>query len=217
MPVAVINGRCVLFVHIPKTGGSSVERFLSGNGPLLLKGHGRPAGLRCSAQHLHAAALGAIQGAKEYDWAFTIVRHPVARLVSEYRYEMRKPGWLRSRLSFWNWLALALARQAVDPWYRDNHFRAQHAFILPGMEIMRFEDGVDACLRRVAERLGVPPPTTSIREKVSPHTPITLTAPVLARIGQAYERDLEQFGYGMDEASLLDAGIKPDMLGHRPS
>ncbi len=217
MPVAVINGRCVLFVHIPKTGGSSVERFLSEHGPLLLKGHGRAAGLRCSAQHLHAEALGAIHEAQGYDWAFTIVRHPVARLVSEHRYEMRKPGWLRSRLSFSGWLALALARRAADPWYRDNHFRPQHAFILPGMEIMRFEDGVDACLRRIAARLGVPAPTRSIREKVSPHTPISLTARVLARIGQAYESDLDQFGYGMDEASLLDAGIKPDMLGRRSS
>ena len=107
MPVAVVNGRSVLFVHIPKTGGSSVERYLSRHGSVLLQGNGRDAGLRCSAQHLHAEALASIDAADGHDWSFTIVRHPVARLVSEYRYQMRKPGWLRSRLSFAGWLSLA--------------------------------------------------------------------------------------------------------------
>ena len=212
MPVAIVNGRSVLFVHIPKTGGSSVERYLSQHGPLLLNGNGRAVGLRCSAQHLHAAALASLEATQGHDWTFTIVRHPVARLVSEYRYQMRKPGWLRSRVSFSGWLSYALARRAIDSWYRDNHFRPQHEFILPGMEIMRFEDGVDTCLRRVAERLETPAPITSIREKPSPDTPMTLTSPVLARIEQAYARDFADFGYGADVSSLLDAGIKSDMI-----
>ena len=212
MPVAIIDGRGVLFVHIPKTGGSSVERYLSRHGPVFLEGNGRAAGLRCSAQHLHAEALASIEANEGHDWTFTIVRHPVARLVSEYRYQMRKPGWLRSRLSFSGWLSYALARRAVDPWYRDNHFRPQHEFILPGMEIMRFEAGVDACLRRIAERLGTPAPTASIREKPSPDTQLILTGAALARIRQTYARDFAAFGYGVEVSSLLDAGLRLDML-----
>ena len=212
MPVAIVNGRSVLFVHIPKTGGSSVERYLSEHGSVLLTGNGRAAGLRCSAQHLHAKALSSIAAGEVHDWTFTIVRHPVARLVSEYRYQMRKPGWLRSRLSFSGWLSYALARRSVDSWYRDNHFRPQHEFILPGMEIMRFEDGVDTCLRRIAERLGTPAPTVSIREKPSPETPLTLSSVSLARIRNTYARDFAEFGYGVEVSSLLDAGLRPDML-----
>jgi len=216
MPVAVINGRSVLYAHIPKTGGSSVERYLSRHGSVFLRGNGRGAGLRCSAQHLHAEALAAIDAAEGHDWSFTIVRHPVARLVSEYRYQMRKPGLLRSRLSFSGWLSYALSRRALDPWYRDNHFRPQHEFVLPGMETMRFEDGVDSCLRRIGERLGTPAPATPIREKPSPDVPLVLTARALARIGETYARDFADFGYGRDEASLLGAGIRPDMLANRP-
>ncbi|MFN3546110.1 MAG: sulfotransferase family 2 domain-containing protein [Mesorhizobium sp.] len=212
MPVAIVNGRGVLFVHIPKTGGSSVERYLSRHGSVLLAGNGRAAGMRCSAQHLHAKALSSIDAGDGHDWTFTIVRHPVARLVSEYRYQMRKPGWLRSRLSFSGWLSYALARRAIDPWYRDNHFRPQHEFILPGMEILRFEDGVDACLRRIAERLGTPAPTASIREKPSPETPLTLSSAALARIRTTYARDFAEFGYGVEVSSLIDAGLRPDML-----
>lgn len=212
MPVVVVNGRSVLYVHIPKTGGSSVERYLSRHGSVFLQGNGRAAGLRCSAQHLHAEALRAIDAADGHDWCFTIVRHPVARLVSEYRYQMRKPGWLRSRLSFSGWLSYALARRALDPWYRDNHFRPQHEFILPGMEVMRFEDGVDAGLRRIGERLGTPPPATPIREKPSSPVPLVLTAGVLARIKASYARDFADFGYGADAASLLAAGIRPEMI-----
>ncbi|WP_187969872.1 sulfotransferase family 2 domain-containing protein [Aquibium microcysteis] len=215
MPVAVVNGRSVLYVHIPKTGGSSVERYLSRHGSVFLKGNGRVAGMRCSAQHLHAAALASIDAAEGHDWCFTIVRHPVVRLVSEYRYQMRKPGWLRSRLSFSGWLSYALSRRGLDPWYRDNHFRPQHEFVLPGMEIMRFEDGVDACLRRIGDRLGTPPPATPIREKPSPRVPLILTERALGRIREAYARDFADFGYGEDVPSLLAAGLQPDMLAGR--
>lgn len=216
MPVAVVNGRSVLFVHIPKTGGSSVERYLSRHGAVLLKGNGRDTGMRCSAQHLHADALASIDAADGHDWTFTIVRHPVARLVSEYRYQMRKPGWLRSRLSFSGWLSYALSRRALDSWYRDNHFRPQHEFILPGMEIMRFEDGVDTCLRRIGERLGTPAPATSIREKPSPDVPLVLSPRALARITATYARDFAEFGYGADVSSLIAAGIRPEMLADGP-
>lgn len=212
MPVAVVNGRSVLFVHIPKTGGSSVERYLSRHGSVLLQGNGRDAGLRCSAQHLHAEALASIDAADGHDWSFTIVRHPVARLVSEYRYQMRKPGWLRSRLSFAGWLSYALSRRAIDPWYRDNHFRPQHEFVLPGMEILRFEDGVDACLRRIGDRLGTPAPATPIREKPSAPVPLVLTPRALSRITETYARDFADFGYGADSASLLSAGLRPEMI-----
>jgi hypothetical protein len=212
MPVAAVNGRSVLFVHIPKTGGSSVEHYLSSLGSLFLTGNGRTAGLRCSAQHLHADALASIGAADGHDWCFTIVRHPVARLVSEYRYQMRKTGWLRDRLSFSGWLSYALSRRALDPWYRDNHFRPQHEFILPGMETMRFEDGIDACLSRIAKKLGAPLPTMPIHEKLSPPRPLVLTAAALARIKTTYARDFADFGYSVERTSLLDAGLSPAML-----
>ncbi len=195
MPLAFVNNARVLFIHIPKTGGSSVERYLSDHGPMLLKGNGRAAGLRCSAQHLHAEALASMEADKGCDFTFTIVRHPVARLVSEYSYQMRKPGWLRQRLSFPAWLSYAFARHAIDPYYRDNHFRPQHEFILPATHIMRFEDGIDACLRRIGEQLGIAPPSTAIHEKPSPRKDIRLSSAALRKIERVYERDLELFGY----------------------
>ncbi|MFN4874307.1 MAG: sulfotransferase family 2 domain-containing protein [Sphingobacteriales bacterium] len=213
MPVAVINKHNVLYIHIPKTGGSSIERYLSMHGSLQLTGSVRIHGLSYCGQHLHAKALNSIKAADGHDWIFTIVRHPVARLISEYRYQMRKPGWLRSRLSFSSWLTCALARRAIYPWYRANHFRPQHEFILPGTEIMRFEDGIDACLQRIAKKLEIPEPTTSIREKSSSiQIPIMLTPSILARIKQAYAGDYMDFGYSNDVPALLEAGIKPDML-----
>lgn len=201
MPIALVNDARVLFIHIPKTGGSSVERYLSDHGPILLKGNGGSTGFRCSAQHLHAEALTSIDADKGCDWIFTIVRHPVTRLTSEYRYQMRKPGWLRSRLSFSAWLSYAFARRAVDPYYRDNHFRPQHEFVMPGTRIMRFEDGIDVCLARIAERLGLPPPSGTIHEKPSPGGDVTLTPATLRKIEHVYRRDLELFGYDIHDTS----------------
>lgn len=212
MPITMINGKHVLFVHIPKTGGSSVERYLSEHGPLLLKGNATRSGLKCSSQHLHADALSSLNADKGHSWIFTIVRHPVARLVSEYRYQMRKPRWLRKHMSFTTWLSYALIRRAIDPWYRDNHFRPQHEFILPGMEIMRFEDGVDVCLNRIAEKLGTPSPSSVIHEKTSSALPVTLTMSTLDTIWRSYSRDFSDFGYSYDAASLRESGITSDML-----
>ena len=213
MPITVINSHKVLFIHIPKTGGSSIELYLSMHGSLQLTGNLSVNGFNYCAQHLHAKMLHSLGAAEGQDWTFTIVRHPVARLVSEYRYQMRKSGWLRNRISFSSWLSYALARRAVHPWYRANHFRPQHEFMLPGTEIMRFEDGIDTCFQRIAGKLEIPAPINSIQEKTSsPNIPLILTPSALDRIKRVYARDFKDFGDSNDRSALLDAGIKPDML-----
>ena len=206
MPQATINGKSVLFVHIPKTGGSSVEQFLASHGPLTLKGR-KASGMPCSAQHLHADALVARDAHVGHDWVFTVVRHPVARLLSEYRYQMRKPRGLRRWLSFSAWLRYSLARRAMSSSYRDNHFRSQQEFLLPDIEVLRFEDGIDKCLTHVAGKIGVPVPVSTIHEKRSEPVNFDFKPADMERIFAAYEGDFAQFSYGTDEAALVAAGV----------
>lgn len=215
MPWAEINRQRVLFVHVPKTGGSSVERFLASHGTLHLRGAKAP-GMPCSPQHLHAEAL-AIHGPQEgLDWIFTIVRHPVARIISEYRYQMRKPRGLHKRFGFSFWFRHAMARRSINPSYRDNHFRPQHEFLLPGVEIFRFEDGIDACLNRIAHRLGVPPAHDRIHEKRSAPQPVTLTKADIARIASFHARDFEQFDYPADARSMAELATGIDNVRIAP-
>lgn len=206
MPSATINGQKVLYLHIPKTGGSTVERFLEAHAPLRLKNQDLP-GQTCSSQHLHAAALKNLGEFSGLDWTFTIVRHPVARVVSEYRYQMRKPRGLRARLSFSGWLTYALARRRLNASYRDNHFRAQHEFVAESVEVLRFEEGMDKCLARIAARLGLPAPDDIPHEKPSPAIAVSLTRANLAAIERAYAQDYSQFGYRNDANALQEAGV----------
>jgi hypothetical protein len=212
MPLAKINGKTVLFAHVPKTGGSSIELYLAIHGTVTLKSDRHAEGFPCSAQHLHAEPLSSLVETAKVDLSFMMVRHPVARIASEYRYQMRKRGWLRDRLSFSGWLRYALARRAINPWYRDNHFRPQHEFELAGAEVFRFEDGVDACIAMLAERLGTPPPARQIREKISPARGFAFSCGDLARIEAVYAKDLARYGYDMGRDALLKAGLGADML-----
>lgn len=209
MPLLSHQGERVLFVHIPKTGGSSIERLMEQCGDLQFKDRDAALPYPCTLQHLHAAPLLDHIAPDTVDWSFVIVRHPVARLVSEYRYQKRKPRMLRDALDFSGWLAYAFTRYRLNAWYRDNHFRPQSEFVYPDSQIFRFEDGVDDAMSAVSQRLNVPVPEAGIHEKKSKRIPVALTDRHLKRIADQYRTDLDQFGYGMDHASLVAAGVEP--------
>ena len=84
-----------------------------------------------------------------------MVRHPLKRLLSQYRYQTRKPNPVRNRLPFSVWLRYVLLRRRLNPYYRDNHFRPQHEFEVPGVDVFRLEDGLAAPLACLNKLTGV--------------------------------------------------------------
>jgi hypothetical protein len=86
MPLYRINGKIILFIHIPKTGGTSIERALQEEGPEALFNSNRIAGLQCPPQHFHGDILSNIIGDGFIDYAFCVVRNPIDRIVSEFFY-----------------------------------------------------------------------------------------------------------------------------------
>jgi hypothetical protein len=80
----------VLYVHVPKTGGTSIEFFFDKNGFAVTFVDRGGAGsivpmMKCSPQHLHAEQLHAIFHVNRFTYSFMTVRNPIDRLVSEYR------------------------------------------------------------------------------------------------------------------------------------
>ena len=117
MPAYRISNKNVLFIHIPKTGGTTIEAFLSSHGPMSLHGRGekilRPyRSSRLSGhipvQHFDASLLEVMFDRSFFDYAFLVVREPVERLKSEYRFA-RELGRVEARLPFGAWTALELA------------------------------------------------------------------------------------------------------------
>jgi Sulfotransferase family len=203
MPAYRINGRNILFIHVPKTGGTTVETCLSEHAPpslhsqgvkLLKPGNNSLAGQALPLQHFHAKLLQGMFAPGFFDYAFMIVRDPLERLKSEYRY-CRKLGRADSMLPFGLWVDLMLRLAAVTPGMRSNHYRPQADFLCFDAEIFRFEDGIDKILGTVSERAGLAAPSSVPHMRRSDPVPIDAGPRWQAKVRQFYAADYERFGY----------------------
>lgn len=182
--------RCV-FIHIPKTGGISVEHvFLSLVGltwdtraPLLLRGNDDPSKGPPRLAHLKGSeyvSLGYL-GPEQFDayFKFSFVRNPWDRMVSEYKYRGHP-----MRMPFKTWLL----RHLPPPGFTDAycHLIPQYEFIydadgrLLADFVGRYES-LQADFDRVCERLG-------IEKTPLPHENRSLDAPRIQSLNDVKKR-----------------------------
>lgn len=154
MPIFLKSGFRCLFIHIPKTGGTSVEhslRRLGWTDSLILHQDVRSIGyLKVSPQHYHASILQQIIRPEQFDLIFTICRHPFSRLKSEY-YWQRDLGLTRNTNPS-EWIRDRLSVLSQDCSAFDNHMRPQTEFIPEGWncQILKLEEnGVDRAVAQV--------------------------------------------------------------------
>ena len=193
MPLFRFGARLVLFVHIPKTGGTSIETMLRSMGGIEAMRHGRiMPGMPCTPQHFHAELLEPLFPPGFADLSFAIVRNPFDRLVSEYR--MRVLGRGRDE-GFDDWVDRSFARHAKDPFASDNHFRPQHEFIFRGVRVYRYEDDPFGRIAADLGGLGLPAPSSIPWERRSPAAPLTMSGATTDRIRSFYAEDFARFDY----------------------
>lgn len=151
MPYFEYEDKRILFVHIPKTGGTTIEKWLQNLSPIRCFNLKAPPSLKCSPQHLTYEDLNAIFGEDYFDYCFTIVRNPYERLASEYRWRVQKNKQAGNAPlpAFSTWVSENIATYEANQWILDNHLRPQTEFLGPRVNRFYFEDG----LLRVAEGL----------------------------------------------------------------
>ena len=199
MPIFAIDGRKILFIHVPKTGGSAIAGHLSRYGEVSLDGKpDQGPGMKCIPRHLHGAPLEEMFKPADFDYVFTVVRHPLSRVISDYRYYVRRKGRENTPPRFSMWLRYRLFRASLDPYYQDNHFRAQSAFPCLGAEIYRFENGLSRCIEGINGKLGTAIPAELPWVNRSPPIPVHPSRADKALIYRRYRRDFERFGYEME-------------------
>lgn len=198
MPFIEHNGQRILFIHIPKTGGSSIEHWLGQQAPLRFKTMGKPIATKSTPQHLRFSDMADLFGKDYFDYAFTIVRNPYDRIASEYRMQaIQKSGniW-KDFIPFDRWLESMMELREEDSWARDNHLRAQWQFTSKHVEVFRYEDGLDDAVAQIASATGL---TASPLEKLVSSEQfkgeIDWDVPDYIRVQEAYRRDFKQFGY----------------------
>ena len=193
MTLLKANGKLFYFAHIPKTGGSSVETAMRKAGAeRALHFHKRLDFVRCNLQHMHAALFDTFIPPAFYDAGFCVVRHPVTRLVSEYRWRLTLN---HTDSPFDDWVRTQLAAYSKDPYIFDNHLRPQHEFIGKKISFFRFEDGMDVILEKLSEMTGLKLDTATHVRKPDTIAPLTWSPETRALALRFYETDFSSLAY----------------------
>lgn len=145
MPVFSKGKSNILFLHIPKSAGSTIEKIGSDLGwkeSFSIRGKSLEEikYFKASLQHLHAKPLESIFNLDQFDSIFTIVREPFSRFKSEY-YWQRSQGI--TELPVDDWVLDTFEKYGRNGYVYDNHIRPQIEFLINGaqFQVFKLEDG----------------------------------------------------------------------------
>lgn len=208
MPIFRLETKSVLFAHIPKTAGSSIEDLFSELGwqtteldryeGVLSANHLR----RCSPQHMHADLLESIYRVEKFDFSFAVVRHPVDRALSEFGFRngQKLHGDVHeNEVSTW-WMAQK-SELKRNSFHLDNHLRHQHEFVLENMEIYKYEEDLGRLhskiisLTRAEKSLDYEPEMPHVNKSANSNNRIQISRQISKNVARYYRRDMKLFGY----------------------
>lgn len=230
MPIVRTASKLMYYAHVPKCGGSAVEAYLQERFQtvaFLDKKHHKPPAphrwSRTSPQHIHLEVLNRLFPEGFFDQSFAVVRHPLARIVSAYHFQLEVEQSPAARTGFSQWLDTLPEIMEKDPFAFDNHIRPMVELVPKDAKIFHLEHGLDAivpwldaligdttgprALRKTNERKGRGVST----EKVTPE------AADVDRIVALYADDFERFGYLPEQPKPLAPPpvLSPEFLAAR--
>lgn len=209
MPFFKAGSKLVYYAHVPKCGGSAVEHFIQARAGEMafvdttymnVPEVGRWS--KTSPQHINVAALERLIPLSFFDASFTIVRHPVARVISAYHFQMEQEKRISRNVSFSDWLEdLELAHEE-NPYTYDNHLRPMDDIVPSGAKVFYLEHGLDALVPYFDRLLGnksAPRAIHRVNQRSGKGEKVVPSTADLTRIDEIYERDFERFGYKLEE------------------
>ena len=198
--------RTLLFIHIPKTGGTAIETFFRGVG---FKGYFDPPAympvrsyLKVPPAHYDYGALTRLFNLDSL-YSFAIVRHPVQRMISQYKWSLEKSNKAEelAQSDFGQYLRFMLDQFKRDENVASGHFKPQVRFVGEKVsKIFKYEAGLDSIISQVMKDVGLtidgqlrlPTVNNTSPRKVIP------TAGDIALIREAFAEDFTAFGYTDD-------------------
>jgi hypothetical protein len=197
MPIYRHGAKLVFFVHIPKTGGSSVELALRQSGccealRFSTKTNSKINYGKTTPQHIHASVYNACFPRDFFDFCFTIVRNPFARLASEYK--MKRMEKSENAVAD-QWINDAFSRFKKYKYTRDNHIRPQNKYVSDHVKVFRFEEGLLAPINHALTVLECRRAETIPHLRIGANEKIVITKETLHRIQKFYAADFDVFKY----------------------
>jgi hypothetical protein len=198
--------------HIPKTGGVAVSHFFSTKlGARVYYGYEmnriRPM-LRCHPHHYHYAILNELFLLEKATISFCIVRHPIARIESDYIWAMTKSPMKDHWMPFDDWVSHVFEVYTHDPYFVGNHIRPQHEFIGPKIKnVFKYEDGLNVAVKHVLEMAGLQLESDVVLDEKNtrndsgsdpssdPRLNVMMQDETRQKIMRFYNKDFTLFGY----------------------
>ncbi len=212
-----------IFIHIPKTGGASIERLIWSDEEKtednLWMGYTRPHHNKYQSgalQHLWALNVMKAVGAETYRdyYTFAMVRNPWDRVISQYlylqkRWDLRKFLGVPRHLSFVDYLGLIIKHPHV-------HWESQCKFVYDADDqilvdkIYRYEE-FDESVRSILVQIGAVRPQDEIHiphankseRKAYYYYYDDYTRDMVAEI---YHDDISRFDYAFDDERYVRRG-----------
>lgn len=219
MPFCVANGKLLFFVHVPKAGGSSVEDYLLRRfGSLSMADRNkrervRGTGLISPITHLSVIDLAEMIPS-ECDLVFAMVRDPLKRMLSEYRWQSGASRM--SRMSFSTWLRVVIAAARREPRIYENHIRPQDQMVPEGAEIFRLEDGFGPMIARLDAVTGTRAPEVEMGHQKNRQTqaaPIVVSREDVALVLDYFAADYERFGFDRPDPAAYQSDGRARLRG----
>ena len=214
MPILRSKNNIVLFSHIPKCGGTSIEEYCF------------QAGLKIaffdnafytktptnrwsinSPQHIDGASLKRLFPEDFFDACFSIVRQPTDRLRSAFLYQKHKRKKFDINLTLSDFIKNEFKQNALLLGYHDNHFLPQHKFLTSGHQykIFKLENGlsnvkkfIDTNLFGAETGIEIGHTNKSNKMRNTNTAEIYLDEEAKTIITQVYEEDFLKFNYSTD-------------------
>ena len=151
MAIFTKQGIKVLFIHIPKTGGTTFAEamidlgwepsfYIRGKSPDELS-H-----LKTTPQHYHSRLLKKIFNLDEFDLQLAIIRNPFERIKSEFYWQNRQSEYYPDPET---WFRTAKEGYRKNKFIYDNHIRPQKHFPTSATELFKLEEnGIASAISR---------------------------------------------------------------------
>lgn len=218
MPILQKDGRSILFIHVPKAGGSAVERLFKASGytssVATLDGTVGPGTVndlrRCTPQHMHAELLRVNFQLHKFDAIFMVVRDPIERFRSEYLWRNRQDGASVAADAVEAWGLDRLRRYRRYTYLDDNHIRPQWQFRTTGAVVYKLENTLEAAFADLNDRhslgleLDVPRVRSSHDHSGRSSADVEISDRLRKALTQFYYRDYVEFGYAHEPVAVTD-------------
>lgn len=232
MPFFKSKNALIYYAHVPKCGGSSVAFYIQERFGALAFHENQFESLgaarqwtKSSPQHVDRGTLERLIPLEFFDGMFSIVRHPVPRLISTFHFQQEVEKTIPDNMGFSDWLS------QLDPqnshFQYDNHILPMNQIVPEGATVFHLEHGLDSMIvwldqitgnqngprafEEVNRRGAYTKSSPASSQKVDP------TPDDLARIAKIYAEDFARFGYDVQERQPEAAApeITPEFIAAR--